>query len=618
MQNLVDSSDTNNCNDNMELALLAKAFKVAIPFPNKQQPKKFIQTRASLRWSTVMQMVDENVGNQVRHNAVQYDGNEVGQNAVQDLGHYAKYCIVMSRKRETAYLQQQLQIAREEEAGIQSTQEEFEFMTAADAHEEIKRVKVNCTSEDTLQQASTSRTHSNNAPIYDSDRSAEVPKDENCYDHDIFNMLTQEVQYTDLQTELDPKLSPDGFFVYQSKPNTATLEDQIIWSNSKPDRVLSKSKLLVAIEIYIENDKSKFVCAMCKQCLIIANHDVCVLNYVNGMTAHGYPNLFMVRRIGLLQAYDRESKASYQFLLKFIGTIRFGNDHVAVILEVTPSSYEFVWSNENRKRLNGKAVKVLGDVETTRITLGVGISHQASSVRTPQQNGVVERQNRTLVEAARTMLIFSRAPLFLWAEAIATAKLDISFLYVFGALCYPKNDQEDIRKLCAKGDIGFFIGYSANSSMYDDYRGGQPSTAPRTVPAAQNIDELETQQQHAQHQPKVVADNVLNAMFDGNVFVNPFAPPSISDIESSSLLNVDPLNMHTFYQSYPHEYQWTKDHPLKQVIGEPSRSVLTRNQLRTDGDMCMYTLTMSTMEPSSVKESMQDPTWIESMQEELL
>ncbi|GKA95993.1 retrovirus-related pol polyprotein from transposon TNT 1-94, partial [Tanacetum coccineum] len=122
-----------------------------------------------------------------------------------------------------------------------------------------------------------------------------------------------------------------------------------------------------------------------------------------------------------------------------------------------------------------------------------GISHQASSVRTPQQNGVVERRNRTLVEAARTMLIFSRAPLFLWAEAIATAcytqnrsiihrrfnktpyelingrKPDISFLHVFGALCYPKNDREDIGKLGAKGDIGFFIGYSANSCAYRVY-----------------------------------------------------------------------------------------------------------------------------------------------------
>nr|GEY22264.1 hypothetical protein [Tanacetum cinerariifolium] len=99
----------------------------------------------------------------------------------------------------------------------------------------------------------------------------------------------------------------------------------------------------------------------------------------------------------------------------------------------------------------------------------VGISHQMSSVRTPRQNGVVKRQNRMLVEAARTMLIFSRAPLFLWAEAIATAKSDISFLHVFGALCYPKNDREDIGKLGAKGDIGFFIGYSAASCAYSIY-----------------------------------------------------------------------------------------------------------------------------------------------------
>ncbi|GKD54892.1 retrovirus-related pol polyprotein from transposon TNT 1-94 [Tanacetum coccineum] len=51
----------------------------------------------------------------------------------------------------------------------------------------------------------------------------------------------------------------------------------------------------------------------------------------------------------------------------------------------------------------------------------VGITHEKTVPRTPQQNGVVERRNRTLVEAARTMLIFSKAPLFLWAEAVATA-----------------------------------------------------------------------------------------------------------------------------------------------------------------------------------------------------
>ncbi|GKD79175.1 retrovirus-related pol polyprotein from transposon TNT 1-94, partial [Tanacetum coccineum] len=139
---------------------------------------------------------------------------------------------------------------------------------------------------------------------------------------------------------------------------------------------------------------------------------------------------------------------------------------------------------------------------------------------------------------------------------------------------------------------------------------------------SQDVDELETQQQHvqqqenqAQLQPKIVAVNVPNAMLDENTFVNPFATPSTSAAESSSSQYMDPLNMHMFYQPYPHEYRWTKDHPLEQVIGEPSQPVLTRNQLRSDGDMCMYALTVSTMEPKNVKEAMTDPAWIESIME---
>ncbi|GKC65471.1 retrovirus-related pol polyprotein from transposon TNT 1-94, partial [Tanacetum coccineum] len=107
-------------------------------------------------------------------------------------------------------------------------------------------------------------------------------------------------------------------------------------------------------------------------------------------------------------------------------------------------------------------------------------------VRTPQQNGVVKRQNRTLVEAARTMLIFSKALMFLWAEAMATAyytqnrslintrhcntpyelvhdkKPDLTFFRVFGALCYPINDSEDLGKLQPTTDIGIFVGYAPN------------------------------------------------------------------------------------------------------------------------------------------------------------
>ncbi|GJT83952.1 reverse transcriptase domain-containing protein [Tanacetum coccineum] len=133
---------------------------------------------------------------------------------------------IKPRKRDAAYLQQQLQIAQEEEAGIQSTQVECKFMAAADAYEETERVKVNCTLEDTLQQASLSGTQSDNAPVYDSDGSTEVPNDENCYDHDIFNMHTHEVQYTDLQTELDrTKEKLENCIIKKEK------EYAVLWNN---------------------------------------------------------------------------------------------------------------------------------------------------------------------------------------------------------------------------------------------------------------------------------------------------------------------------------------------------------------------------------------------------
>nr|GEV42308.1 retrovirus-related Pol polyprotein from transposon TNT 1-94 [Tanacetum cinerariifolium] len=81
--------------------------------------------------------------------------------------------------------------------------------------------------------------------------------------------------------------------------------------------------------------------------------------------------------------------------------------------------------------------------------------------------------------------------------------------------------------------------------------------------------------------------------------------------------HVDSSNMHTFYQRYPSEHRWTKDHPLEQVIGNPSQSVRTRRQLESDAEMCMFALTVSRTEPKNIKEAMADSAWIESMQEEL-
>nr|GFD19778.1 retrovirus-related Pol polyprotein from transposon TNT 1-94 [Tanacetum cinerariifolium] len=64
-------------------------------------------------------------------------------------------------------------------------------------------------------------------------------------------------------------------------------------------------------------------------------------------------------------------------------------------------------------------------------------------------------------------------------------------------------------------------------------------------------------------------------------------------------------------------HRWTKDHPLEQVIGNPSQSVRTRRQLESDAEMCMFALTVSRTEPKNINDAMADSAWIELMQEEL-
>ncbi|GKA96904.1 hypothetical protein Tco_0824798 [Tanacetum coccineum] len=231
------------------------------------------------------------------------------------------------------------------------TQEEFEFMAAADAYKETKRVKVNCTSENTLQQASTSGTQFDNAPVYDSDGSTEISYDKAYNDMqqkierlqaqlgdlkvDKMNCLSKPVTSNSAPSTRESKvvqtvnvIAPRIFRINPSKTsrvdnvvpnkpvnNTAKTRRPHPRSNSNTDRVPSKSKSSCLsnnvekieenhrnsqipknqkhmssecnnITLAIRNAKSEIVCVMCKQCLVTANHDVCVLNYVNDMNSH--------------------------------------------------------------------------------------------------------------------------------------------------------------------------------------------------------------------------------------------------------------------------------------------------------------------------------------------
>nr|GEU47047.1 hypothetical protein [Tanacetum cinerariifolium] len=267
-----------------------------------------------------------------------------------------------------------------------------------------------------------------------------------------------------------------------------------------------------------------------------------------------------------------------------------------------------------------------------------------------------------IVEAARTMLIFSRVPLFLWAEVIATA-------------CFTQNCSiihHRFNKTPYELDIGFYIGYSANSCAYRVYNrqtkkimetmnvsfdelsamdfeqrsskpglqsmtSGQinsgldltyaPSTITKQQPTEGELDLLfeAMYDDYIGCQPSAFVENIQTA-HESQVRQTSTASTSLVDTaptptNSSSLAtnipitsqDVDELNLNVMVDGNtfvnPFANSSTREH---------SRLVLIRNQLRSDGDMCMYALTVSTMEPKNVKEAMTDLAWIESMQEELL
>nr|GEZ86501.1 Gag-Pol polyprotein [Tanacetum cinerariifolium] len=199
-----------------------------------------------------------------------------------------------------------------------------------------------------------------------------------------------------------------------------------------------------------------------------------------------------------------------------------------------------------------------------------------SKDETPE-NGVVKRQNRTLVEAARIMLIFSNAMMFLWAEAVATAcytqnqslirtchnktpyelvhnkKPDLTFFRVFSALCYPTNNSEDLGKPQPTADIGIFAGYAPSrkagtpSSTTIDQDAPSPSISPSST-ALQSP----SLHQGVAFESTLIEDNPV-APVDYNPFINVFASEPSSDASSSGDVSSLIMLLATHLDRYPPE-----------------------------------------------------------------
>nr|KAJ0217090.1 hypothetical protein LSAT_V11C300105640 [Lactuca sativa] len=287
-----------------------------------------------------------------------------------------------------------------------------------------------------------------------------------------------------------------------------------------------------------------------------------------------------------------------------------------------------------------------------------GIGQNFSAPRTPQQNGVAKRINRTLIEAGRTLMIHAGLPMSFWAEAVNTAcftqnrslihrihkktpyamlknrKPDVSFFHVFGCICYILNQLDPRSKLEPKADKGIFVGYSSISKAFRVFHVNR-----QCIEESIHVkfDEESYTDEKVTHSSSIFQE-LLSCPFDE-------VPPAGDEADSSDFIIPVPcsLNQDTAARSAdnslgadeileaddsPATYNLSvsnspesasvsehRYHPVDQIIGNIHDGVQTRS--RVSNNFCMYVNFISMILPDKIHTALQDADWIKAMQEEL-
>nr|GEX40481.1 hypothetical protein [Tanacetum cinerariifolium] len=314
-----------------------------------------------------------------------------------------------------------------------------------------------------------------------------------------------------------------------------------------------------------------------------------------------------------------------------------------------------------RESVNGKKYILVIVDDYSRFTW-VGISHETSVARSPQQNGVIERQavatacytqNRSI-----TRLHYGKTPYELRHNKLP----DLSFLHVFGALCYPTNDSDNLEKLQPKADIGIFIGYAPTKKAFRIYNrrtrrivetihvdfdeltamaseqiSSGPALNEMTLTTIIQAESIGSPSLTIVDQDAPSPSKTQTAPETQSTVIPQYLEEDIHDIKVAhigndllfgvSILNVtsaqfsSTVSPHTIVQSDhqipQHNRKWTKDHPLDNIIGQLSRPVSTLLQLHEQALFCYYDAFLTLVEPKTYKDALTQSCWIEATQVEL-
>ncbi|KAH9723261.1 Integrase catalytic domain-containing protein [Citrus sinensis] len=259
----------------------------------------------------------------------------------------------------------------------------------------------------------------------------------------------------------------------------------------------------------------------------------------------------------------------------------------------------------------------------------LGIEHQFSSPRTPQQNGVVKRKNRSIQEMAGTMLNKNSLPKYFWAEAVNIAcyvlnrvlirpnlnktpyelwkdrKPNIGYFKVFGCKCFVLNTKDILGKFDPKSDVGIFLGYSNSSKAYGVYN-------KRTLVVEESMHVTFDESNSSSTEKVVIDDNAEEQQQEEASNDNQEDAPRGIQEEHHEETNAE-QNEGTS-QILPMEWRYVSSHPNDVILRDPSRGVTTRSSLR---NTCEHAAFISQIEPKSFADAENDESWIMAMQEEL-